>query len=753
MKLPGRHSPIILSLVVLSLALAGTWLAVHNLSVSTHEIVQSKFDTWTGEMTSQLNDQIAKYVNVLEGSKGLYAASKSVERNEWEAYITSLDIAKNYPGIDALSFAEHFSADKKEEYIARVKADDTINGVGYPDFQIHPDTVKDVYDVVTYVEPMAGNEQAFGFNLNSEATRAEALERARDSGEAAATRKITLVKGSPGFLIVLPVYTNTAPITTLSEKRSALLGYVVASFRTDTLFQDLAENDAVNFTTHFEIFDGATTDDAHILYESGHHDLTANASQGAFTKIVPLSVAGNIWTVRFFAPSDFGLGMTERYSPWLLAGGGVLLSLILSYLVYTLAVSRARALKLAETMTADLRTTQERLRSLYEITTRSELSLAEQLREALRVGASSLHTTLGVLSHITDGTFTVLHCHDAGGNLKEGMVFKLAETYCDITVKNNDVVAIDQMTASPYQAHACYTKFKLESYIGVPILVNGELFGTLAFLAPEPHHPGFTDSDHDFVRLMGKWVATTLEHERLRQKEIEINNMKSEFVSVASHQLRTPLTGIKWFGELLLKGKAGALTPDQKDFIQQMFDSNTRMINLVNDLLNVSRIDTGKKFTIEKKPVDLVPIVQSLFTELVAVAEQHTVTLKRAADFPTELMLTVDGEKIRQVIQNLLSNAVKYSKENGVVEITCDTSKKTKIIFSIKDTGLGIPAAQQPRMFEKFFRADNVQTKETEGTGLGLYIAKAIVEGHGGEIWFESQENVGTTFYFSLPRK
>ncbi len=284
-------------------------------------------------------------------------------------------------------------------------------------------------------------------------------------------------------------------------------------------------------------------------------------------------------------------------------------------------------------------------------------------------------------------------------------------------------------------------------------MVNNELFGTLAFLAPDPHHPGFTDSDRDFVRLMGKWVAATLEHERIRQKEIEINNMKSEFVSVASHQLRTPLTGIKWFGQLLLRGKAGGLTPDQKDFIQQMYDSNDRMINLVNDLLNVSRIETGKKFTIEKNPVNIVPMVESLFTELVALAAQHKVILERAPDFPTELRLTVDGDKIRQVLQNLLSNAVKYSKEGGTVTITCDTSKKTKVTFSVTDTGLGIPEKQQSRMFEKFFRADNVQTKETDGTGLGLFIAKAIVEGHGGEIWFESKENVGTTFYFSLPRQ
>lgn len=398
-----------------------------------------------------------------------------------------------------------------------------------------------------------------------------------------------------------------------------------------------------------------------------------------------------------------------------------------------------------------LRLQEERLRTLYEITANSGLTLDQQLQAAVDAGAKSLHTKLGVLSKIENGTFTVLHCFDPDKNLHEGDKFKLAETYCDITVKKKAVVAIDNMQSSPYQAHVCYTKFQLESYIGVPVLVNEKLFGTLAFLAPEPHRPGFTDSDQDFVRLMGKWVSTTLERELIHQKEIEIDQAKSEFVSVASHQLRTPLTGIKWVSELMLKGRGGELNKEQKEFVGQIVESNTRMINLVNDLLNVSRIETGKKFSIEKKSNDIIPIVDSLFFELIGFAALHKVKMRKDDSLPKELILNIDAEKIRQVLQNLLSNAVKYSKEGGVVIILCDLGKKGRVTFCVKDSGLGIPAAQQGRMFEKFFRADNVQTHETEGTGLGLYIAKAIVEGHGGKIWFESVENKGTNFYFSLP--
>jgi signal transduction histidine kinase len=393
----------------------------------------------------------------------------------------------------------------------------------------------------------------------------------------------------------------------------------------------------------------------------------------------------------------------------------------------------------------ELENGEERLRTLYEITTHKG-ELADQFRAALALGSKTLSTKIAVLSHIEKGKFTVEYCIVPEGGLKEGDVFDLEETYCDMTVKKDDVLSINEMKTDEHKAHVCYQKFALEAYIGVPVKVFGQLHGTLAFMAPDPHHPDFTDSDRDFVRLMGKWMSTMLERE-------QIEKMKSEFVSVASHQLRTPLTGIKWFAELMLRGKAGVVSPEQKDFLEQIHGSNERMIKLVEELLNVSRIETGTKFEIKKTPTDVVPIIDSLTTDLVGLSHKHEVALEKSTDFPTKYELPLDADKIRQVFANLLSNAVKYSKKGGKVTVDFkDMQTENKVLITVKDMGLGIPAKQQSRMFEKFFRADNVQTAETEGTGLGLYIAKAIIEGHGGKIWFESEENVGTTFFVELPK-
>jgi signal transduction histidine kinase len=387
----------------------------------------------------------------------------------------------------------------------------------------------------------------------------------------------------------------------------------------------------------------------------------------------------------------------------------------------------------------------ERLRTLYEITTHKGEKLADQFRSALALGSKTLSTKIAVLSHIEKGKFTVEYCIVPDGGLKEGDVFDLEETYCDMTVKKDDVFSINEMKTDEHKAHVCYKKFALEAYIGVPVKVFGDLYGTLAFMAPNPHRPDFTDSDRDFVRLMGKWMSTSLERE-------QIEKMKSEFVSVASHQLRTPLTGIKWFVDLMIRGKAGAVSAEQKDFLEQIHASNERMIALVEDLLNVSRIETGKKFEIKKVPADLISIIDSLATDLIGLAHKHEVTIQKTDNVPNTLVTPIDAYKIRQVFANLLSNAVKYSKSGGIVTVDYMNKPDTRsVVVVIKDTGLGIPEKQQGRMFEKFFRADNVQTKETDGTGLGLYIAKAIIEGHGGKIWFKSKENVGTSFFVELP--
>jgi len=231
--------------------------------------------------------------------------------------------------------------------------------------------------------------------------------------------------------------------------------------------------------------------------------------------------------------------------------------------------------------------------------------------------------------------------------------------------------------------------------------------------------------------------------------EREVDQMKSEFVSIASHQLRTPLAGIKWNTEILMDGVLGKLTNEQLEFIEKIKTSNERLIKLVNELLDISHIETGRKFEIRRRKSSITKIVREILNEQVALITSRKIKVFNKIN--KNLKLSIDRAKIKQVFQNLIENALKYSQENNA-RVTIDSKiQKNEIIFSVADNGIGIPEHQQDKIFEKFFRADNAITVQAEGSGLGLYAARAITEAHQGKMWLESNKH-GSVFYFSLPK-
>jgi PAS domain S-box-containing protein len=231
----------------------------------------------------------------------------------------------------------------------------------------------------------------------------------------------------------------------------------------------------------------------------------------------------------------------------------------------------------------------------------------------------------------------------------------------------------------------------------------------------------------------------------------QLEETRVSFISVASHQLRTPLTSMRWFTEMLLNGDAGKITKKQKEFIDLIYQGTNRMINLVNLLLQIARVE-AHRLKIAPAPTDLKKMTLDVGNVLKANFDEKSLKLKVIANPDPLPQIAMDPDILWQVVLNLLSNAIRYSPQKGTITVSA-TVKNDIVEYVVKDQGIGIPEAEKDKIFQKFFRAHNALQAVPEGSGLGLSLVKSLVEGWSGKIWFESQENKGTSFFVTIPLK
>lgn len=246
--------------------------------------------------------------------------------------------------------------------------------------------------------------------------------------------------------------------------------------------------------------------------------------------------------------------------------------------------------------------------------------------------------------------------------------------------------------------------------------------------------------------LIRRDLELTRANERLR----ELDKLKTDFVSTATHQMRTPLSGIKWALGMLVNGDFGALTPDQELYIRKAYASTDRMIELMRDMLFAEQVGSGT-FAATTMSASILEVFESLMRELRPLAYSQQVKIEFIHAKSTYPTVRVSPEYLRGIFQNILENAIKYSKPGGTVRLEMREETSGKLLCVVSDTGIGIPAEQQKHIYERFFRAENAKKVITDGSGLGLYIAQQLVEKAGCSIRFESEEGKGTTFYVELP--
>lgn len=294
-----------------------------------------------------------------------------------------------------------------------------------------------------------------------------------------------------------------------------------------------------------------------------------------------------------------------------------------------------------------------------------------------------------------------------------------------------------------------------------PIISKGSCLGILIFSLVKKLDQ-VTADEEDLIRSFTDVVGLAVQNAKLytsledTSKKLQLANeqlkemdkLKDEFISITSHELRTPMTAIKSYVWMVLNRHADTLTPKTREYLDRVFKSSERLINLVNDMLNVSRIESGRVI-LKAEEFDLVELARDIENEVQARLSERQQTLEVVSD-SDKLTVYADREKVQQVFENLVGNSMKFTPEKGRLEIKISGDGETGVA-AVSDNGEGISAQDTDKLFKKFSRLDNSATSGVGGTGLGLFITKQFVELSGGKIWVESKVGEGTTFYFSLP--
>ncbi len=332
--------------------------------------LEIQFEIGVNETIIQMEDKLENYINLLFSLRALFSASVNVERHEWNEYIAALNINERLPGIQALEFISRVDNSKKELFIQQVRDE------GYTDFIIHPKGNKKEYLVVNYIQPIIGNEPAFGFDLASNAIRKEALYQARDSNKPIVTAPIKLIQEKDeqsGFLIMLPVYSNGMMIDTVDERRKALIGYVLAVFRSNDLFINALHNISIFKNIHLDVIDEEVLlDNENILFTHQHKK---DEYQAEFSEKRIINIAGRKWIFSFHELSGFSYADKGKMLPFISLGVGFTISFLISWLFFSYSRTKVKSMLLSEKITKDYKKSSKEAQE-------SKIETEKALREA-----------------------------------------------------------------------------------------------------------------------------------------------------------------------------------------------------------------------------------------------------------------------------------------------------------------------------------------------------------------------------------
>lgn len=783
---------VFLPYLILLLGFCFTILVYHYFSKLTHEQDQFRFERSVQQIQDQVRIRIETSTALLRAGTGLFAASDVVDAGEFGRFVQQIELQKNYPGIQGIGFSRRFRREEMDSVIA------TMEREGKEGFGVWPEgPAREEYTAILYLEPATvSNNFALGYDMFTDPVRRQAMETARDTGKPTASGRVTLVqergfdKQQSGFLIYAPVYRNNVQLSTEAERRAALLGYVYSPYRIDDFLARITAEK--NYDVAFQVYDGTELKPANLFSEANNDA----AKEPLFTKTQTQDVAGRTWTFVYAPKPSFHDSSNQPLSKYT-----IIIGVLLSFLFFAVTRAEIRARTRAERAAEEVKHSETTIRKTLTERERAEEELrktTDALREAdqraileyerLLERIKALAQALGTAHELTaifralreftnssvpcNGFFVSLYdplrdvrtaCH-AWADGEELDVTELppmavtAQGPNSRAVRTGEVIITnDYMRAQrghPGVIVGPDNGLRPESSMAVPMAVMGRIIGTIEV---QSYKANVYRPEHmTAMSMAANLTAVAIENVRLlklertaREAAEESNRLKDEFLATVSHELRTPLTAILGWSRLL---EGGTLDDGiTKQAIQTIGRNAKAQAQIVDDILDVSRIITGNLY-IDLRPLEVVPVVENAINVVRQTADAKGIKIETYYDYDsTPATISGDANRLQQVVWNLLSNAVKFTQSGGRVCVKVALVGPT-VEISVSDTGQGISKEFLPYVFDRFRQADSTTTRQHGGLGLGLAIARHLVEIHGGMIKAESLgEGHGSKFTIKLP--
>ena len=763
----SRRRRALLPYLILLVGLGFTAVVYYYFSKLTYEQDQSRFQKNVQELQDRVRLKIATSITLLRAGTGLFAASDQVAPAEFYRFVERLDLPGNYPGIQGIGYSRSFKRTEMDAVVQRMRT--TV----HEDFSVWPEGARDEYTAIVYLYPRGNhNEKAIGYDMFADPVRRQAMEKARDTAGPAASGRVRLVQETDGeeqrgFLIYVPVYRNNASTNSVDDRRKALVGYVYSPYRiSDFLGPITASANDVSLV----VYDGDEARDDNLLHGARNEPAPGDRR---FTSEVRLAVAGRPWTLSYAIKPSF-----ERGSSRPLLKYTIIIGVLLSFLFFAVTRAEVRARSRAEEWADEVRGSQTAIGEANQRALLEYVRLLERISSLAQVlgTARELSTIFRGLREFTtvsvpcDGFFVSLYdslrdvrtaCYGWGDG-KEFDVSELPPMPVTSAGPNSRAVRTGEVIITRNYMQATRGRpsvivgpdngLRPDSSLAVPMAVMGRIIGTIEVQSykSDAYQPEHVTA----MSMAANLTAVAIENVRLlklersaREHAEESNRLKDEFLATVSHELRTPLTAILGWARLLESGGLDSQVTQQA--IETIWRNAKAQAQIVDDILDVSRIITGNLY-MDLHPTEVVPVVRNAINVVRPTADAKGIRIEAQID---NLPATVAGDanRLQQVIWNLLSNAVKFTNNGGRVLVKVSQANAA-VEISVTDTGQGIAREFLPYVFDRFSQADSTTTRHHGGLGLGLAIARHLVEIHGGTIRAQSRgAGEGATFTITLP--